>query len=340
MSSGKEILMFSSVKSLLQVAVDLIMVVPSPDGILTAAALLKLTGKQDIKVLLVSPGRLDNIQINTWKPDSNIVMVNLGVDRNNPKGTREFLDRIQAAGHAVVAIVDHHNSSDWKKVLGDEGLANLFIQPQEKSSGFSSSGAVLLHALGEEDIDPHTRELLEAADRADQGDYSPRLAKLVNEVIKPSPNSDIRRRWTLIRHLAKDTQPSPEIAAWASEYQDILAHHEEVLGARQELGHGIVLVDIAGGKVDRNVLKRRLYQMGYVAVVMINTPYSNLDRYRVGVYSEALDLKAICEEAAVPCEERRTRSISLRGEHKDKIISALLAHLSVADGGQELHACA
>lgn len=310
--------------------VDLMAVVPSPDGVLTAAALLRIIGRANVTILLVNPNHLDKIQIQRWKPERNIALVNLGVDRNNPESTRTFMNSISANGHNVVAIIDHHNRRDWEYVLGS--LGHLVIEPGEKSLGHHSSGAVLLDRIQGNSPDEHMVALLEAADQADRGDYTSYLANVVNSCIKPSPNSDIRRRLYLIRHLAFNTQIDTQIETWCNEYEPIKANHQEVIRRRTELGNGIVMVDLAGKKVDRNVLKRQLLiERGFTVVIFSNSQFASDPEYRVGLYTfGGFHVGGALQQHGVPCIQPRFHSVQVHGGYLDLAVEAIREELQLA----------
>lgn len=309
--------------------VDLMAVVPSPDGVLTAAALLRIIGRANVTILLVNPNHLDKIQIQRWKPARNIALVNLGVDRNDPENTRVFMHNISANGHRVVAIADHHNRRDWEYVLGT--LDHLVIQPGEKSLGHHSSGAVLLDAIRGNSPDDHMVALLEAADQADRGDYTSNLANVVNSCIKPSPNSDIRRRLYLIRHLAFNTEIDDQIQEWCNEYEPIKKNHQMVIERRKELGNGIVMVDLAGRKVDRNVLKRQLLiEGGFTVAIVSNSHFAGDPEYRVGLYTfGGFHVGGALQQHGVPCMQPRFHSVHVHGAHLDLAVEAIRTELQV-----------
>ena len=174
----------------------------------------------------------------------------------------------KTAGHQVVGVLDQHNAEDWRKAFASAEFSfdELAIRPVSQDEGdIKSSGALLLSLLGDE-ADEQTRELCQAADAGDRMDFSTHFGGVVNQAVK-SRIADDSRRVYLAKHFAKNHDADETIRGWIAEYEAILATHEEIVEARQDLGNGIVRISAVGKIVDMTTLMKTVYDLGYQVVL-------------------------------------------------------------------------
>lgn len=243
--------------------VNQIVSVGSVDGVLTSAAMLRLIGNTKVGIVFTQAFAVDKIDISGWQPGSKVAFVDLAVNNRDKAMTKTFVERLRAAGHQIIAVCDEHCREDWLEVLGTfEGLA---IEPQSQAEGtYKSSGAVLLAAKGDE-LDAHGKALCSDADKADAMKFEG-MGKLVNEAVK-SKIADDTRRVHLARHFAQNDSADSTIQGWIKEYEVILANHQEILAAKQDLGDGLVRVSAIDKVVDMTTLMSQLYKGARVVVL-------------------------------------------------------------------------
>ena len=243
--------------------INQIVSVGSVDGVLTSAALLRLIGSADVDIVFAQAFTVDKVDVSSWKPERKVALVDLAVNNRDKAMTANFIQRLRAAGHELVAVCDEHDRNDWLEVLGS--FDGLLIEPQSQALGvLKSSGAVLNAALGEQ-LDDHARMLCDAADRADRMEFVG-VGALVNQAVK-SKIADDNRRVSLARHFANSAEADTTISSWIKEYEVILANHQAILDSKTDLGDGIVRVSTVGKVVDMTTLMSQLYKGGAKVVV-------------------------------------------------------------------------
>lgn len=270
--------------------INQVLAVGSVDGILTTAALLRLIGKGNaVGLEFCQAFSVDRVRSANWDGyEKRVAFVDLAVNNRDPQMTRVLVQDIRDHGHSIVAVIDEHSREDWlgvigveideidqmdneDLVLGTKFFQGLMIEPQSQGAGPEapkSSGEVLRRALVEAriDIDPHTLELLQAADAADRMDFTTRFGAIVNQAVKSAIADDSRRVY-LARLLAFNSEPDEKVLGWMAEYEEILANHDLIVAAKTNLGFGIVRVSTVGRKVDMTTLMNRLYEDGAPIVI-------------------------------------------------------------------------
>jgi hypothetical protein len=243
--------------------------VGSVDGICTSAAALQTICQPETDIIFVQAFTVDKIDPTTWKPNSQVLFVDLAVNNRDETMTVDFLRRIIAAGHQIVGVLDEHSREDWQKAFSEAGLSfdDLLIEPVSQATGdIKSSGALLLSLLAKE-VDEHTGELLGAADAGDRMNFDTHFGGLVNKAVK-SKIADDSRRVYLAKYFAENTQPDKTILGWIAEYDEILRNHQEIIAGRQDLGDNIVRVKTTNLAVDMTTLISELYKLGTKIVVV------------------------------------------------------------------------
>ena len=242
-----------------------IVAVGSVDGILTAAALLRIIGNAEVDIVFTQAFTVDKVDVSAWKPGRCVAFVDLAVNNRGKQMTAALVHRIREAGHELVAVCDEHSREDWAEILGT--FEGLVIEPQSQAKGkYRSSGAVLFDAaLDDEHLDGPAQMLCFAANKADRMVFEG-VGALVNSAVK-SRIADDSRRVYLARHFAQNVEPDSTIQGWIKEYEEILRNHEAILAAKQDLGDGIVRVSAVGKTVDMTTLMRQLYESGARIVV-------------------------------------------------------------------------
>lgn len=252
--------------------INMIVAVGSVDGVLTTSALLRLIGGDPAAIGLVfcQAFTVDKLQPESWGESKKVALVDLAVNNREPAMTTTFVERLWAASHTLVAVIDEHNRADWEKVLGT--FEGLLIEPKSQAAedGPKSSGEVLRQALLGFWRFPEDSELVELmadANKADRMDFTGRFASMVNQAMKSAIADDTRRVY-LARHLAQATEADSKIQGWIKEYEEILANHQVILDSKIDLGDGVVRVSTVGKKVDVTTLMSQLYKAGARVVVM------------------------------------------------------------------------
>ncbi len=294
---------------------DLVIAVGSVDGVLTAAAVKRLSGRPDLEVVFTQPFQVNQLPVGSWS-GRRVVLVDLAVNNREPAMTKAFISRVFAPGmNVLLAVIDEHDAEAWAEVFSNHASATgdwlpqwMAVAPQSQGAegGPDSSGEVLRRALVAEDvvIDDHTAALLAAADSADHGDFSLPLAGVVNSAVK-SAIGDNRRRVHLVDLLAAGPEVDDQVRAWVDEYEEMTANQAELLtNAVVDLGDGIVRVDTDGRRVDSTSLLFALYKRGRVAVLAGTSSFNKAAGRAVPVVSiatgdRALDVLAAIKAAGV-----------------------------------------
>lgn len=248
-------------------SVNFVLSVGSVDGVCTSTAVLRnATPNADIG--FCQAFTVDKVDPATWGEARNVLFVDLAVNNRDEAMTQNFLRRVKAAGHTIIGVLDEHNAEEWRKAFAAAELSfdELAIKPVSQNDGdIKSSGALLLSILGNE-ADEQTRELCEAADAGDRMDFSTHFGGVVNQAVK-SRIADDSRRVYLAKHFARNHDADTTINGWIAEYEAILATHEEIVEARQDLGNGIVRISAVGKTVDMTTLMKTVYELGYSVVL-------------------------------------------------------------------------
>jgi hypothetical protein len=278
--------------------------VGSVDGVCTSAALLRLIGNSEVSLQFTQAFTVDKVDVSKWAPEQKVAFVDLAVNNRDKSMTEGLVRRIREAGHEIVAVIDEHSREDWLEVLGTfEGLE---IEPQSQTGGtFKSSGAILKAAVGSK-TDSHTIELMDAADAGDRMDFSTHFGGIVNQAVKSDIGNDTRRVY-LAKHLATSIDADETIREWMTEYEMILASHQEIIAAKVELGDGIVRVVTIDKKVDMTTLMGTLYRGGAKVVVLEGVQFNKaagckMPMVSFGASDQKLDLltpiKAVVSSAS------------------------------------------
>ncbi len=317
--------------------------VGSVDGILTSAALLRLIRSTEVDIVFTQAFTVDKVDISAWKPNRKVAFVDLAVNNGDKTMTVAFVQRLQFAGHRVIAVCDEHSREDWLAILSEtivpswrsaddeyydidrshQGF-NLLIEPQSQSAGlFKSSGAVLVAALGDQ-LDTHGKMLCETADKADRMEFVG-VGALVNQAVK-SKIADDSRRVYLARHFANASEADATIQGWIKEYEAILDNHKAILVAKQNLSDGIVRVNAVGKVVDMTTLMSTLYSSGARVVIcgaeMFDKAKGCKTRQIVFGTNEKIDLLA-CVKQVVPTASGFAQKVNVAPESEEVAISAV-----------------
>lgn len=302
--------------------INQIVSVGSVDGILTTAALLRLIGNTDVDTVFAQAFTVDKVDVATWKPGRKVAFVDLAVNNRDKSMTKTFIERLQSAGHEVIAICDEHCREDWLEVIGEEKLLALDIQPQSQAEGvFKSSGAVLKNVCLP---DAHGTMLCDAADAADRMEFVG-VGALVNQAVKSKIQDDTRRVY-LAKHFANNSEADTTIQGWIKEYEVILQNHEAILAAKQDLGDGIVKVSAIGKVVDMTTLMSQLYRGGARVVVMEGEMFDKaagkkLRQIALGT-SEKLDL-LVCIKQVVPNASGFAQKVNVAPDFEETALAAV-----------------
>lgn len=300
-----------------------IVAVGSVDGILTTGALLRLCkDSQNVGVEFCQAFTVDKIDPAQWFPSRKVAFVDLAVNNTNPAMTQDFVDKIQAAGHEIVAIVDEHDADAWSKIVKfDSLLMRPMIAHRDRSSlcatldeaGHSdypvveSSGCVLWtrarEVLSYDEFQTQDATglgmLCRAARSADMGMFEG-VGEIVNRAVKSNIADDSRRvylaRWIAAAPDIATIEPDATIQSWISEYDEILANHQRILDSAT-VSDGVISVDCTGIRVDMTSLMFALYERADIACVQgeIFDPITKSKRLAcsIGTSKSGFDLVAI-----------------------------------------------
>lgn len=324
--------MSSTTNTLALATTNLVIAVGSVDGILTTAALLRLIGKDEAEVCFTQAFTVDKLPVGSWR-ERRVALVDLAVNNRDPEMTRRFIAALRENGNEFVAVIDEHNREDWLAVLGS--FDGLVVEPQSQQGGDDaqkSSGEVLRRALVKSGMEPdgHTAELLAAADAGDRMDFTTHFGAIVNQAVKSAIADDSRRAY-LARHLAKSREADSKIQGWIKEYEEILVSHQEILGAKQDLGDGIVRVVATGKRVDMTTLMSTLYRSGARVVVLEGEAFNKaLGRKAMqiafGTDDKGKDLLAVVK-AAIPSASGFAQKVNVDPEHEAAALAAVRSFL-------------
>ena len=296
--------------------------VGSVDGILTTAALLHVIGDSDVDVVFAQAFTVDKVDVSSWKPERKVALVDLAVNNRDKTMTANFVQRLKAAGHQIVVVCDEHSREDWLEVLGT--FDGLLIEPQSQANGsLKSSGAVLFDAMRNR-LDDHCLALCDAADRADRMDFVG-LGAVVNQAVKSKIQDDTRRVY-LAKHFANSSGADATILGWIKEYEVILANHQEIFAAKQDLGDGIVKVSAIGKVVDMTTLMSQLYKGGAKVVVMEGEMYDKSADKKLRQIAFGTSLKCdllACVKQIVPTASGFAQKVNVAPESEALAIEAV-----------------
>lgn len=287
--------------------VNQIVAVGSVDGVLSAAALLALRADPTIPIEWTQAFQVNAVDLSKWVPNRLVAFVDLAVNNQDPKMTSDFVAKVKAAGHTLVAVVDEHNAELWRQVLGAE-FEELAIKPiTGKGTDCNSSGALLLReALVHFEVVGGfgaVEELCKAADAGDRMDFSTHFGGLVNQAVK-SNIGDNNRRDHMARHFAQHRDPDEKILGWVKEYEQILTNHAAVIAAKVDLGDGMVRIVTTGVKVDMTTLMNVLYKSGAKVVVLEGMQFNPATKNQMlqvsfGAADSNMDLLGACKAAGL-----------------------------------------
>ncbi len=302
--------------------------VGSVDGVCTSAAALRTICEPNTEVTFTQAFTVDKIDPTTWPANRQVLLVDLAVNNRDETMTVDFLRRIVAAGHQVVGVLDEHSREDWEAAFkaADLNFDELAIQPVSQATGaIKSSGALLLSLLGDE-ADEHTQELLGAANAGDKMNFDTHFGRLVNQAVK-SKIADDGRRVYLAKYFAEHTQPDEIIIGWIAEYDKILANHQEIIAARQDLGDGIVRVVTTGMAVDMTTLMSELYKLGTKIVVVEGMAFNKSVGHPTlqisfGASDNKLDILGAIKAAGITASGFASKA-NVEPEHEDAALAAV-----------------
>lgn len=266
----------------------------STDGTLTTAALLRIIRSQHPgqKVVLdvVDYGVVDTLFEQNWESAQRIAMVNFGVLERNVARMMMIVLEIERAGHRIDAIIDEHGANYWHRIVGDRRFERLLVKPETRSEKkVASSGAVLRNALNGWCHDPHTIELLRAADDADHGRFRHPIADLCNRAIKGARalhngkgNSHIV---FMAERFSRAVEPNRRMREDLRAYDRLVAPgNAATLATLRTLAPGIVVVDRRGRYIDRTRLHLHILEAHNAQVVIFKEYFEGgVIAYRVCV---------------------------------------------------------
>lgn len=323
----------NNIRAALQ-STNLIIAVGSVDGILTAAAFLRLIGNDEAEVCFTQAFTVDKIEMSDWGPARKVALVDLAVNNRDPAMTVGFVNRLREAGHTLVAVIDEHSREDWLVCLGN--FEGLVIEPQSQNAGDDapkSAGEVLKRALAESgtEVDDHLLGLMADADAADRMNFNGSFASLVNQAVKSRIQDDSRRVY-LARHFAQNRNADETISGWISEYEAILANHDNIVENRKDLGEGIHRVSAVGITVDMTSLMGRLYGECARVVVLegeVFVPAKKCKEVLVafGTADKNLDLMATVRAAGVNPLGGFAQKVNVALEDEEAATAAIRAAL-------------
>jgi len=322
---------------------NMIVSVGSVDGVLTTAALIAyidVWSKHKVGVQFTQAFQVDRIDPSKWEANRKVCFIDLAVNSRDEAMTHDFVRRVLAAGHEIIGICDEHDAAAWQKCCEATGVDwnRLVIQPKTRGQedhglpGVTSSGSLLwrvLYLLHPYFTTQHIELLCADADAADRMDFTTHYGALVNNAVKSDIANDARREY-LARWFAFNREPDATILGWCAEYEAILANHEEILSAREDLGDGIVRVDSRGKKVDMTSLMGELYKLSKVAIV-IGESYDNRVGRKVVAHSFGVqkgDIMVVLSSAdGVTVVSGFASKVTVTPESGDAAIAAVRAWL-------------
>lgn len=272
----------------------------SVDGQATSAALMNKIG-HEVSTTPTQAFEVDKIDVDKLPANSVVAFVDLAVNNKNRQMTADFVARLIAAGHKLVAVIDEHSREDWLEVLGT--FEGLIIEPQSQAAGvFKSSGAILKAALGEL-ASELAIELCDDADAGDRMDFSTHFGGLINMAIKSDIFNNARRMY-MVKHFAFNREPDAQIVEWAQEYDKvIIPNHLAIKAAAKKMYFGMVRVVTTGMKIDMTTLMSDLYK-NYRIVVLEGMAFNPAEKKQtlqvsIGTNDKTLDLLACVKAAGI-----------------------------------------
>lgn len=272
----------------------------SVDGQATTAALMNLIG-HEVGVTPTQAFEVGKIDISRLPANSVVAFVDLAVNNKDPQMTRDFVTRLIAAGHKLVAVIDEHSREDWLEVLGT--FDGLIIEPQSQAAGvFKSSGAILKAALGESASDLAI-ELCDAGDAGDRMDFTTHFGGLINMAIKSDIFNNVRRMY-MVKWFAFNREPDAQIIEWAQEYDKvIIPNHNVIKATAKKMYFRMVRVVTTGMKIDMTTLMSDLYK-NYRIVVLEGMAFNPAEKKQtlqvsIGTNDKSLDLIACVKAAGI-----------------------------------------
>lgn len=273
--------------------------VGSIDGILTTAALVRLC-REGLAGFWGSPCvhwtqafTVDRLRPEEWDQGA-VALVDLGVNNRDRQMTLDFVRRLLAAGHRIVAVIDEHGADAWASVLAEAGIemGSLCITPADRGSQIHSSGDILEAYLYDQSgqglapgvarprISPQADRLCRFASASDLGQFGktpypdPELIVfphwLANAVIKPAIQDDSRRD-ALVAYYSGANESVAALAkllGWAAEYEQMQRRTAALLDLARDY-HGVLRVDLSeeDGQVDMTALSVALQARADVVCV-------------------------------------------------------------------------
>lgn len=308
----------------------LLVTVGSVDGVSAAAAILCLLGKRAAartKVIFTQAFQVGAIQPETWEKSS-VVFVDLAVNNADPTMTEDFVQRVEDAGHKIVAVLDEHDAQLWEQVMGDRFI-NLLIKPVSAKNDTIKSTCALIwnHMMGGR-VDKHLSQLLLAGDAGDKMNFSTHFGGLINAAVK-SAIADNSRREHLARHFAFHSLPDEKIQVWLDEYQEILKNHKEILSAQVQLEEGVVIITTGSLKIDATTLFNGLYKGPAKKFVIIRgmmfNPGKKTMENMVSIASgnNSLDFVQCLKDAGLQILGGKGSKVNLAPEYEEEAVKAI-----------------
>jgi len=307
--------------------INQIVSVGSVDGILTSAALLRVIGNPETSIVFAQAFTVDKVDVANWASNSKVAFVDLAVNNREPAMTATFVEKVKAAGHVIVAVIDEHNAEDWAKVLAFDSL--VIAPVSGKGTEVNSSGALLASMLGSE-LDAHGKELCSAADAGDRMDFTSHFGGMANQAMK-SRIQDDTRRVHMARHFAVNREADEKIAVWVREYEAIIANHSEIEKARVDLGDGIIRISTVGKTVDMTTLLSSLYKTARVVIMegeMFDKKAGCKTRQiALGTNERSLDLVALLKGAGITEASGFAQKANVSPASEEAAVAAIRAAL-------------
>jgi len=272
----------------------------SVDGQATSAALMNAIG-HEVGVTATQAFEVNKIDVAKMPACSVVAFVDLAVNNRDHQMTADFVARLTAAGHKLVAVIDEHSREDWLEVLGSfEGLE---IEPQSQAAGvYKSSGAILKAVVGET-ANAQVIELCDAADASDRMDFSTHIGGLINMAIKSDIFNNARRVY-MVKWFAFNREPDAQIIEWSQEYDKvIIPNHEAIKSSAKKMYFKVVRVTTTGLKIDMTTLMSDLYKTARIVVLegMAFNPAEKKQTVQIsiGTNDKSLDLLACVKTVGI-----------------------------------------
>lgn len=318
--------------------VQLLVVGASVDGMAGAAACLRLLNDSKIRVVFTKAHEVNLIDFRQWPKRCKVGFIDLRVYNEgvfaNPKLTINFVKKIYNAGHTILFIANIDGRGPWNDVLMEcrHDISELTIQPQDRSSEYTSSCALLQNAFGEIPLDEHTRNLLATGDLGDQTVFTTELGSIFIESVKSKPRH-LSRYLYLTRYLAFHTEPNEKIKIWKKEHEQLKENHSKILKTFKDLSNGIGSYDCSVGQYDPKTLFRQAYKWTPI-VILTNTRVSihgTIERgVSIGTNLKDLNFLLILEQANIIASGIACK-VTLLLRDKDAAIEAIRNALLISE---------